>query len=206
MWNQCLPCSLELIADDELTGPSKRASKQATSERPEDARTHASHASSGSKDTRMPTLQPLPTLLLPPALPATSPSPSRAAALEQVHHSVSHKCCVIFAFSLLLPGALSSNLHSKNTRDDISLATLLHPLPLLPTLPPHLPHSEYSPLSFATAFCLLFAARPLRTLKCIFYGNFKCSFSPCPSPLLCLTISAACPAIINVRKCIVYVA
>lgn len=118
MWNQCLPCSLELIADDELTGPSKQASERATSERPEDARTHASHASSGSKDTRMPTLQPLPTLLLPPSSPATSPSPA-AAALEQVHHSVSHKCCVIFAFSLQLPGALSSNLHSKNTRDDI---------------------------------------------------------------------------------------
>lgn len=153
----------------------------------------------------MPTLQPLPTLLLPPAPPATSPSSSRAA-LEQVHHSVSHKCCVIFAFSLWLPGALSSNLHSKNTRDDISLPALLHSPPLLLLLPPHLPHSEYSPLSFATAFCLLFAARPLRTLKCIFYGNFKCSFSPFPSPRPCLTISAACPAIINVRKCIVYVA
>lgn len=175
----------------------KQATERATFERPEDARTHASHASSGSKDTRMPTLQPLPTLLLPPAPPATSPA---AAALEQVHHSVSHKCCVIFAFSLLLPGALSSNLHSKNTRDDISLAALLHSPPLLPTLPP------FAPFCLATAFCLLFAARPLRTLKCIFYGNFKCSFSPIPSPLPSLTISAACPAIINVRKCIVYVA
>lgn len=153
----------------------------------------------------MPTLQPLPTLLLPHSSSATSPSPA-AAALEQVHHSVSHKCCVIFAFSLWLPGALSSNLHSKNTRDDISLAALLHSPPLMPTLPPHLPHSAYSPLSFATAFCLLFAARPLRTLKCIFYGNFKCSFSPFHPFLPCLTISAACPAIINVRKCIVYVA
>lgn len=64
--------------------------------------------------------------------------------------------------------------------------------------PPHLPLLCY-------AFCLLFAAaRPLLTLKCIFYGNFKCNI-PIPLPA-CLQISAACPAIINVRKCIVYVA
>lgn len=134
-------------------------------------------------------------LLLP--TPAFSPTPP-AAALKQVHHSVSHKCCVIFAYSLLwllgflcwaaLRGALSSNLHSKNTRDDISYSIPSPPPPLL-----------------CYAFCLLFAAaRPLLTLKCIFYGNFKCSI-PIPLPA-CLQISAACPAIINVRKCIVYVA
>lgn len=52
-------------ADRPSKQANERAGERATFERPEDARTHASHASSGSKDTRMPTLQPLPTLLLP---------------------------------------------------------------------------------------------------------------------------------------------
>lgn len=125
----------------------KQANERATSERPEDARTHASHASSGSKDTRMPTLLPLPTLLLRPFPPLPIPLPATAPALEQVHHSVSHKCCVIFAFSLVLPGALSSNLHFKNTRDDINLAALLHPPPLRASSPPSLdPFCLLSPL------------------------------------------------------------
>lgn len=160
----------------------KQASKQA-SERPlRDPKTHARMPATRAAVARTRECQPcshyslccfpLPRLPLP--LPLLLLLSSKSIILSATNAALflpSAYCCRARLAQICTP---------KTPETTSSLATLLHSPPLLPTLPPHLPHSEYSALSFATAFCLLFAARPLRTLKCIFYGNFKCSFSPFP--------------------------